>query len=308
MSMNDYLAEVYGSAGQEDGAGEDLEKQAQVELFAKLAAAEGINLNELSDGQVNELFEATMGKEAEEDEEEEKKEDAKKELAEKKEASDKLAEADYAGRVMAHAFTQELGFIEKEAVSLTEVGMRARDFAGKLPDKAKALAGKARDVLSGKQMREGLRGRKAVDSKAGKAMLKDMSSVPNKSGMSDAAYKKMLSERAAKAGKSYKSEASKKALKGAAKTVGAYGGLGLGAYGASKAASAIDDLALEGSVIKAAEAGWDVDEAAERVTAISILGLDESEKIAAAQDVEEAVETRSLEILEAAGYPVTWEE
>jgi hypothetical protein len=78
--------------------------------------------------------------------------------------------------------------------------------------------------------------------------------------------------------------------------------------GKGKKASAIDEFAAERAVEKAAEAGWDADEAIQRINSVFTLGtIGDSEKIAAAKDVDGAVDIRSLEILEAAGYPVTWE-
>jgi hypothetical protein len=105
-----------------------------------------------------------------------------------------------------------------------------------------------------------------------------------------------------------------------AKRIGAavYGagatGLAAAGYGAKKLhdahkekkSSALDELAAEAAVVKAAEAGWDVDEAAGRIGAILTLGVEDSTKIASADDLGTAVEIRSLELLETAGYPVTW--
>jgi hypothetical protein len=78
--------------------------------------------------------------------------------------------------------------------------------------------------------------------------------------------------------------------------------------GQTKESSAIDEFAAQAAVEKVAAAGWDADEAIERINSVFTLGtIGESEKIAAAENVEGAVEIRSLEILEAAGYPVEWE-
>ena len=57
MSMNELLASHYGTNG--GGSSELLEKEAQTELFAKLAADNGIDLNTLSDEQVQGLWDAT---------------------------------------------------------------------------------------------------------------------------------------------------------------------------------------------------------------------------------------------------------
>lgn len=96
---------------------EEAEKVAEVELFTKLAAENGIDLDALSQEQVNELWVAfkTAGEESEEsgkdeekDDEEEKKEKAKAEFAAKKEASMKIAESDELGRLMARSFMDEV--------------------------------------------------------------------------------------------------------------------------------------------------------------------------------------------------------
>jgi hypothetical protein len=88
----------------------------------------------------------------------------------------------------------------------------------------------------------------------------------------------------------------------------AAGGTAAAIHHHNKNASAIDQLALDMAVEKVAEAGWDMDEAGDRLAAVVTLGLGGSEKIAAAPygDVNTAVEIRSLEFLEAAGYPVEW--
>lgn len=75
-----------------------------------------------------------------------------------------------------------------------------------------------------------------------------------------------------------------------------------------KESSALDELAVIRAVELANASGFDVKEAAARVSAVATLGIGESTKIAAAQDVAGATEIRALEFLEAAGYPVTWEQ
>jgi len=124
--LSTMLAEAYGthqtSAAPSD---EDMQKQASINLFAKLAADHGVDLNKLSDEQVNELYSDFLAKMAEEKKDEKKepppaaKKDEKKDEEEKeaaaraefqlqKEAEAKVAEADYLGRVMAHAYVNEL--------------------------------------------------------------------------------------------------------------------------------------------------------------------------------------------------------
>jgi len=95
---------------------EEAEKLAEVELFTKLAEENGIDLDQLSQDQVNDLWYAfkTAGdeepekKEEEKDDKEEKVEKAKAEFAEKKEASMKIAESDELGRLMARSFMDEV--------------------------------------------------------------------------------------------------------------------------------------------------------------------------------------------------------
>jgi hypothetical protein len=75
-----------------------------------------------------------------------------------------------------------------------------------------------------------------------------------------------------------------------------------------KKASALDELAVTAALEKAAAAGFDMEEATDRIAAVATLGLADSEKVASAPagDLDAAVDIRSLEYLEAAGYPVEW--
>lgn len=74
-----------------------------------------------------------------------------------------------------------------------------------------------------------------------------------------------------------------------------------------KEASAIDQLAFDLALSKAASAGFDVEEAGTRINAAFTLGMfADDTKVAAAADADQAIDIRSLEMLEAAGYPVTW--
>jgi hypothetical protein len=227
--MNEYLAQLYGTPGAPTE--EDQEKVAQAELFAKLAADNNIDLNNLTDDQIGDLWEGTFGKEAmgdkaeeatadeyadkvEEKEKkkneatekamaEEQKEGAAHEFLEKKAAQDKLAEADYLGRVMAHSYVQEL-----QKIAAAEEG---------------------------------------------------------------APEEKVAEEQTA-----------------------------------SSSTSSIDGLAVQEAVKIAAASDYDAQEAIDRINAVATLGINESTKIAAASSPEEAVQVRALEFLEAAGYPVEW--
>lgn len=231
--MDQELARIYGTPGALSD--EDLEKQAEAELFVKLAGEEGIDINQLSDEQVAELYAATFEKDAGEmppqfqkgngngeskkDEEKEEKAEEKEEDAEKKaqaefaaiqEWQEKCAEADKLGRIMAHSYVQELGKIG-EAVEQGET-------ESETPEQGE----------------------------------------------------------------------------GAAEAEG-------------NEPPALDQVAAQRAVEKAAEAGFNPDEAIERINALYTLGgPGESEKIASAQNYEGAVELRALEILDKAGFPVQW--
>lgn len=189
---------------------EEAEKLAEVELFTKLAAENGIDLDQLSQDQVNDLWYAfkTAGdeepekKEEKEDDKDDKKEKAKAEFAEKKEASMKIAESDELGRLMARSFMDE---VQKLA-------------SGQAPTQPK-VASAPTPVTS---------------------------------------------------------------------------------------APAIDQLAAEMACEKAASAGYDADEAAQRVIAVLTLGAPDSMKVASAATLEAAVDVRALELLELAGYPVQY--
>jgi hypothetical protein len=144
--MDVFLANFYGTktASAPVPQAEDLEKQASVNLFTKLAADQGIDLKTCTDAQVNALYAdfeqkvaaaggintvmakvaaanpaaaaapAKTASEKEEEEKREKMEAARREHEGKKEAAAKLAEADFMGRVMAHAYVQEMRKIASE--------------------------------------------------------------------------------------------------------------------------------------------------------------------------------------------------
>jgi len=85
------------------------------------------------------------------------------------------------------------------------------------------------------------------------------------------------------------------------------GGAAAAHHKLKKESSALDILAGELAVVKVAESGlYDPEEAGDRISAVLTLGAPESEKIASVQDVEQAKDLRALELLELAGYPVTW--
>ena len=118
--MNELLAEIYGTNQQAEES--DIEKNAAAELLVKLAEDEGVSLDDFSDQEIAEMInelqsggadsEKTAGVGTEEEKEEEEEEEGA--------SQEKVAEADFLGRVMAHSMTQELASIEKEAGSKME--------------------------------------------------------------------------------------------------------------------------------------------------------------------------------------------
>jgi hypothetical protein len=305
------LAAMYGTPG--GPSEEDKEKVAQADLFVKLAAEQGIDLNQFSDEQIEELWNATFSKEASENgekppkkEEKEEKEDdeddeekkaaaAQAEFEATQEWQEKVAEMDYLGRLMAHAYVNELG----------EIG-EAMEKEAKMPEALARGLAKARG--------------------GGEAALKAAKGGAGAVG----SHLERLGRKATYGGLKAKAKAKGRVLTTAdvlkgtpggrkAKAIGAgiYGAGAAGAAGAGEAArrslkkesSAIDEYAAELALQKVAEINYDVDEAAERIGALYTLGaMPESEKIASAGDVNEAVEIRALEMLEAAGYPVDWQQ
>jgi len=113
--------------------GEDLQKQAAAEFLVKLAAEEGVDLNTLSDTEVGSLLaEVESGMIGQ----------TKTAAAEETEMQEKLAESDFLGRAMAHAYVDELAAIEKQA-GVVDKGKAAVKAVGGF------LKGQAKNVKEG---------------------------------------------------------------------------------------------------------------------------------------------------------------
>lgn len=282
---------------------EDLEKTAEAKLFAEIAANNGIDLTKMANEEVIALWNYTFGKEAEEetkaeeeketkaDEEKEEGEEEKKEAAAREHAT-KLAfakeaeQADQIGRIMAKAYVDELNKIGAalQAEQAKEAAANAETPAEGTKEAAmpKALKG-ALDKVRG-----------AVGKQHGPT-----SSTPPKGSFSGP---KTRMQDPVGAAAEFGSKHKKTLGVGAgAAALGAGGGY---AAGRKKESSAIDPLALEQAVKIANDAGFDPEEAAARVAAVYTLGLEDSTKLAS--ELDQQVEIRALEYLEAAGYPVEW--
>ena len=100
--MDPRLAEIYGTAQVDDS---DLEKAAAAELAEGLAEEDGsIDLDSLNEEQLEYLASQVLAEEG-----------AEEEAPSEDDSQEKLAEADYLGRVMAHAYVNEIRGIEKQA-------------------------------------------------------------------------------------------------------------------------------------------------------------------------------------------------
>lgn len=338
QTMNMDLAAIYGTPG--GPTQEDLEKSAQVEFFAKVAADNKIDLSKLADEEIANLWGQVFSKTAAEGEEgakvettEELKDDkstsaaAEFEAAKTSQAEEqaKFAEADFIGRQMAHSFTHELGLISEQSKeagvreSIKDLGSKAlekiKHYGGKASDKAKHYGSEVARAAKGTDIREGLQARKNIHSDIGHAGIREAVTkhFPQGTEPEKAVGGKMLREH-------YEGEATRKLHRGVKRTGALYGGAAAAAGGAAyahhKTSSAYDEASLDEYAVasaldKAASVGWDVAECDERLASVITLGVHgdaaSSEKVAAAADIETAVHNRSLELLELAGYPVSWE-
>jgi hypothetical protein len=312
--MNMDLAAMYGTPG--GPSEEEIEKTAQMELFVKLAAENQIDLSTYTDEEVAQLWDETFkgAQEGEgeengekkkkngngEDEEEEEKEQEKEsaalaEFAAQQEWQEKVAEMDYLGRLMAHAYVNELneigGAMNKEAGKASELYGAAKGALSSLPGKAKGLPGKA----------------KGLPGKARRAADIELQRMGGRASRATAGLRKRLGMKTEFMGEGKARRVGAGVYGAGAAAAGGGGGYAAYRKGKKKESSAIDEYAAELAIQKIAESQhWDVDEAVERVGALFTLGAPESEKIAMATDINEAIEARSLELLEAAGYPVEW--
>ena len=317
MGMNATLAAMYDT----NGAGEEQTKIAHLELFAKAAAAQGIDLTELDSGTANGLFEEFTSKLAmEEGEEEDDEDDEDDEDEEDKEASarqefnsmnewtEKNAQADFLGRRMAHSFWDEYNEISKEAAGVPTVkGVKAG-----LQAAGSGAKNWGKRVMGDKsQARKAFRGLPAMEKQKYEAeMLSHVGAGGKKlrnqiegAGAAIAAKRKDVQSLAPKRARR------QAAAGGAALALGAGGGYAASKRGGDKevTAGAFDLESAEHAVKIASAAGWDTNEVVERLTAVITLGPGETEKVAyAGGNYDDALAIRGLELLEQADYPVDW--
>lgn len=267
MGMNPTLAAMYNTHGAGQALQEEQVKVAHLDLFAKAAMANGIDLSQLDDETKNELFAEFTTKLAEEDggeeggddeekeeggnggppvpppppkkeegksegksesdEEEEKEAAARREHEARVEWQEKNAQADFLGRRMAHAFWNEYNEISKQAAAEA-----SKVATGGAPAPASAPAAPTKKKLA---------------------------------GAPEAAPKQ-----------------------------------------ASAQISPFDHQAAEEALKIASAGGWDEQECIQRLNSVLTLGPKETEKTAGIRDYSDSVSVRGLELLEQAGYAVDW--
>jgi len=272
--MDEQLAAIYGTGQPEAYDDDDLQKTAAAELLVKLAAEEGVDLDEFSDdeiaGMIDNLYKTAAEGDAPMTEEEKAKKKAAEEAAAADTSEEKVAEADFLGKVMAHSMVQELNAIEKEA------GIKER---------AGEIAGKALSGIAGAGRAVGRAG-----AATGKALHGAAGTVGEK-----ASFGKLTGGKAKALGYG---------LAGAG-TVGTGAGIAALAGGKKKKASADESalakLAGERAYEMLAQAGY-VDEDGD----IMFPQQPEEEKVASTLD--QAVDIQALRILQENGFPVEWNE
>lgn len=266
--MDEQLAQIYGTGQSESYDHEDLQKTAAAELLVKLAAEQGVDLNSFSDSDIGEMI-SELYKSAEGTEVAEKKEEKKEgeeEEEEKKNAQEKVAEADFLGRVMAHAMVQELNGIDKVAAETQTPDRSAFTGLSKLRQRGReskafqaathGLAGGALGALAG--------------GGSGKAAL-----LGGLAGAGLGAGAGALRASLAKGKRQALAELSHD----------------------EKRASALDALAEQRAWEMAKEAGY-VDDQGNLCAPV--------EKQKQASTLDTAVDYRALQLLEAAGLPIEW--
>ena len=314
--MNEWLAQYFGT-GPQTQPSEDQIKQAQVEFFVEMAKESGVDLGKMNDQEIDALFADTMSKLAEEEgkEDEEKKqklEAAKREHEEKKEGEAKIAsmleEGTLMGQIIAHSFSAEL---DKVAASKQAAGFMSERH---IENRAEAAAHKAEGAEAAQLGASAHGGPAEHNFRIHDANLSDRRTRMRK--LRAAASEHYGKARGAVSGAAKATGAAIKAhpYRTAGGAAGAAalltGGAALAAHHHhhKKEASALDELAAEAAVSKVASAGWDANEAAERMFSVLTLDMaaEENSKVAAADGIDQAIEIRALELAEAAGYPVNW--
>lgn len=290
--MDQFLAGLYGTnktAGAQAQSGpseEDIAKQAHADLFIEAATQYGINLQGLPQEKIAELYStwtenmaAAQGGGDVASLEAQARFEYEKNAAAQTEYIQKFAEAEYAGKVMAHSYVAELNKIAEGKEAAVTPGHFER--LGKKVHHASIFKGRQGSVINPKG---------AVD---------HLHEHPLSSGKAKAIGAGVYGAGAAAAGGAaagahhafkHKEEEHKEA-----------GITALDRVAADYAFAMLDEYNKT-----AGTQGYDLATAEQKLAAVLVLGPPPSEKTANAQNFEETKHLRALELLEMAGYPVNW--
>lgn len=270
--MNEFLANLYNTS---ENLGVDEASQtklAEARMLDEALASEGVSIDDLDGETIMKVAYAMFGDESElvKEATKEEGEEGEEEEGEEDEEETKMAEADFLGRMMAHAYVDELNSLEKEAAAPAWVA-GAGEKLRKAYEAAKGVPGAVGRKVTPKGVADRLQNRivKKITKKmtGGKSLGSGMSSEMTR----DAINKAILR--------------GEKIRGGAALGAGA-GALGAGGYGIKKAlekkGSAIDSLAEDRAIEILKEAG--------------VVESNDEQKLA------EAVEQRAWEMLVENGF------
>ena len=272
MSMDAQLAEIYGT-GQEANAEEDQVKLAAAELLVKLAGDNNVDLSQFSDAEVTEMVQE-LQKEAEIPPQFQKKEGGESSESGEKKESKETPESKESGESSSESPEAKKAEAAEKVAEADFLGrVMAHSFTQECREIEKQAGGKVQ-------------------------LVKDVAKDVGKKGK--ASFLNMIHGKKDSAVAALKSHP-KSALGGAA-ALGAAGGAAAMHKKSEAEQSALDSLAEQRALAMAKEAGW-VD-AEGNLLAPS--PAPEATKTASPLDL--AVERRALEMLEANGYPVTWNE
>jgi hypothetical protein len=321
--MSNWLNEMYTDPQQVAAAEEQLKI-----AYAQTAADNGINLGNYTAEQiaadfsqfVEKLAEEGAAHEAAESAAEEKREEASKEHGKKKEESEKKAEAAMMGQLMADNFIAKLA---SYGVDLTKVADPYGDPESVKRRNSEAHARSLGDTSPHSTGRSSPSSHQAPLSLAQGPNSRELAREGNEAVQAAEKAKEpgLFSKIRSGVGKhlAWKDTSLKSKIgKGVAATAGlAAAGLGtahaLGAFSKKKeeektSSPNLDQFAYDEAIKIAAAYEWDPTEAANRVAYAYNNGyVADSEKIAAVQNLDQAVTVRGFEMLESAGYPVNWE-
>jgi len=151
------LADELGLLG-EEGADTDISDREKVSMIQKVAAVNDIDLDQLTDEEFEQLAEYALDPANWEDEEE------------TKEAEAKFAEADFLGRVMAHAQWDEMNKIAGVSTALMTTAKKAPSFLEKMIGRVERLGGA---VPGGKKLEAWSARRAATGTPAARQKVRD---------------------------------------------------------------------------------------------------------------------------------------